>query len=72
VAPFSVIGPRCTIGTDAVVSGAVLWPESTIGVGASVDRAIIGRGVQIGDHATVGPDTVVGDQSQITSYSRLR
>ena len=72
VAPFSVIGSRCTIGTDAVVSGAVLWPESTIGVSASVDRAIIGRGVQVGDHATVGPDTVVGDQSQITSHSRLR
>ena len=72
VAPFSVVGPRCTVGPAAVVNGAVLWPESTIGAHAHVDRTIIGRGVQIGDYATVGPGTVVGDQSQITSYSRLR
>ena len=72
VAPFSVVGPRCTVGTDAVVDGAVLWPESTIGAHAHVDRTIIGRGVQIGSHATVGSGTVVGDQSQITSYTRLR
>lgn len=71
VAPFSVIGPRCTVGTDAVVDGAILWPESTIGANARLERTIIGRGVQVGNHATLGPGTVVGDESQITNYSRL-
>ena len=71
VTPYSVVGPGCVVGTDAVVDGAILWPHTRIGAGATVDRALIGRSVQVGDHAIVGPGTVLGDHSRVTSHSRL-
>ncbi len=72
VAPQSVIGRGCRIEAGAVVDGAIVWPDSTIGSDATVTDAIIGHRVRIESNVTIGPGIIVGDDSVITRYSRLR
>jgi NDP-sugar pyrophosphorylase family protein len=71
VGPYSVLGHGVILEEGARVSGSIVWANSRIGQDASVTDAIAGRHVHVGRGAEVGPDTVLGDKSVVTDYSRL-
>ena len=56
-----VIGDGCTIGQGAVLEGVIHWNGTATGRGASLAGGIVGRGVRIGEHATVHSGAVIGD-----------
>jgi len=71
VGPWTVLGDNCGVGRAAVVQGAVLWERVDVGVGARLRDCIVGAGARIGDHADVGPGTVVESGAEIPGRARL-
>ena len=62
-----VIGDDCTIGQGAVLEGVIHWNGTATGRGASLAGGIVGRGVRIGEHATVHSGAVIGDGCAIAN-----
>jgi mannose-1-phosphate guanylyltransferase/phosphomannomutase len=62
-----VIGDGCTIGQGAVLEGVIHWNGTATGRGASLAGGIVGRGVRIGEHATVHSGAVIGDGCTIAA-----
>jgi carbonic anhydrase/acetyltransferase-like protein (isoleucine patch superfamily) len=61
-----LIGPRCTIGHQAMVHGCKIGAGSLIGIGATVlNRARIGKGCIIGAHALVPEGMEIPDHSMV-------
>ena len=71
VGPYAVLGSGSVVETDARVRDAVVWPDSLVGPGATIEGAIVGRRCRIGDHARLGPGTVLGDDSTLTPHTRF-
>ena len=71
VGPHAVLGSDSVVKTDARVRDTILWPGSTVGAGATLEGAIVGRRCRIGDHARLGPGTVLGDDSTLTPHTRF-
>ena len=69
--PHSTVCQRAIVGTCAQIDGSLISEEAAIGAHAIVHNAIIGRRVQIEQHAKIGPGVVIGDDSVITSYSSI-
>jgi mannose-1-phosphate guanylyltransferase len=72
VGPTAVLGERCAIGRDAVVSGAILWEEVTVAPGARLHDCIVGAGARVGARAEVGPGVVVESRASVPDGARLR
>ena len=70
VGPATVIGPGCRVAPDALVEGAILWRDTTIGPHATVRDAILGARCTVENHADIGPGTILGSGSTLTSFSR--
>jgi NDP-sugar pyrophosphorylase family protein len=70
IGPYSVLGHHCHVDEDAVVDGAILWPNTWIDREARVGPTIAGRHCHFGRNVEAG-DTVLGDKSVITDYSRV-
>ncbi len=74
-----VIGPRCSIGTNAVLYYDIeVGPETLIGDGASIrelcrvgSRCVIGRGVTLDREAEIGDGTKIMDKAHITGLMRV-
>jgi NDP-sugar pyrophosphorylase family protein len=62
-----VIGDGCTIGQGAVLEGVIHWNGTATGRGASLAGGIVGRGVRIGERATVRSGAVIGDGCTIAA-----
>lgn len=71
IGPHAVIGRASLVETSAQVRDSVVWPESIIGARATLEGAIVGRRCRVGDHAHLGPGTVLGDESRLTSHTRF-
>ena len=71
VGPYAVIGQECWLEEEAQVEGGILWANTRLGRDAKVRNAILGRHCHVGRSASVGPETVLGDKSVVTDYSRL-
>ena len=56
-----IVGDGCTIGPGALLEGVIHWNGTATGRGASLAGGIVGRGVRIGEAATVHRGAVVGD-----------
>ncbi|MXY24494.1 MAG: NDP-sugar synthase [Acidobacteria bacterium] len=69
VGPYAVIGEDVLVKPEAELRDSIVWPGSTIGIGAVLRGAIAGRDCIIGNHATLGPGTVLGDSTTVTSYT---
>ena len=67
----SVICASASVGENATIDGAIIWPEAVVGSDATVCDAIIGRRTRVEPHAAVGPGTVLGDGSVVTSFSKV-
>jgi NDP-sugar pyrophosphorylase family protein len=70
VGPYSVIGRGSTIAAGAWIDGAILWPHCHIDRDASIHDAILGRNSRVGRGARVAANTVLGDSSTLTDYTR--
>jgi mannose-1-phosphate guanylyltransferase len=71
VLPYSVIGRQTHVDEAAVIDGAIIWPNGWIGREAHVRGSILGRNCHIGRNASLEHETVLGDKTVITDYSRL-
>jgi len=66
----AVIGRSVTIEPETSVHRSVVWPESQIGSGVCLDGTVIGHRCRIGDCCQLGPEVVLGDDSNISPYTR--
>ncbi|KAI0818545.1 nucleotide-diphospho-sugar transferase [Irpex lacteus] len=57
----SVIGQRCTIGSDVVLHNAYIFDGTTIGARSVVRQSIVGAKVQVGEGSTIERGSLVGD-----------
>jgi len=71
VMPYSVLGRQTHVDEGALIDGAVIWPNSWIGREAVVRGTILGRNCHIGRNAVLEHQSVLGDKTVITDYSRL-
>ncbi len=67
----SSIGERCSIGSNVVIEGCILWPGVSVGDNARLVGCIVGTDCQIGRNAVISRGTVLGDRSTVTDYSLL-
>lgn len=67
----SVIGNGVHIEEKAVVEDSVVWSHTRVSGGAEIRNAVIGRSCHIGRNAVVGAETVLGDKTTLTDYSRV-
>jgi len=66
----SVLGPGCYVEERARIENSVIWAHTRVGTAAQINGAVIGRGCHIGRSALVGPDSVLGDKTALTDYTR--
>jgi mannose-1-phosphate guanylyltransferase len=59
VGPQSVLGPHCSVGSDARVERSVLHERVHVGADAIVVEAVLGERVRVGERARVGPGAMV-------------
>lgn len=60
------IGPRCTIGHQAMLHGCTIGEGTLVGIGATVlNHAVIGKGCLIGAHALIPEGKVIPDRSLV-------
>jgi NDP-sugar pyrophosphorylase family protein len=71
VMPYSVLGRQTHVDEGALIDGAVIWPNAWIGREAVVRGSILGRNCHIGRNAVLENQSVLGDKTVITDYSRL-
>jgi NDP-sugar pyrophosphorylase family protein len=69
--PHTVIGDRGFVGPGADIEGAILWPETRVEEGARLGRVLAGRRCRFGRHVEIAHETMFGDESVVTDYSRL-
>ena len=67
----TVLSESVIVNEHAVIEDSILWPHSTVGSHAKVLKAIVGTRSQVGSHAIVSPGTVLGDESIVTTHSKL-
>jgi NDP-sugar pyrophosphorylase family protein len=71
ILPYTVLGRNCHVEEEAIVEASVVWPNTWIGREAEVRGAVLGRHCHVGRNAVVPPQTVLGDKSVLTDYTRL-
>ncbi len=67
----SVLGPRCHIGPEASLEGAVLWENNVIGEGVTIRNSVLGRGNTIGAKCFISDGAIIGDDCGIGPENRL-
>jgi len=71
VGPATVLGADCQIGSDATVTGAVLWERVSVGAGAVLRDCVVGTAVRIGPHAQVDPGVVLAEGAVVAARARV-
>jgi len=71
VGPLAVLGDGCRVAERACVEGAILWERVSVGAGAVLRDCIIGAGVRIGAHATIGPGVVLESGAVVPDHATL-
>ena len=69
ITPYTVIGRRSVIESDARVDATIVWPECVVGTGSTLQNAIIGHHCRIEDHTHLGSGVILGDGSIVTSHT---
>jgi NDP-sugar pyrophosphorylase family protein len=70
IGPYSVIGNHTQIDEKASIDAAILWPNCRISERASVTNAILGRNCHLGRSVSIDGNTVLGDYTTLTDYTR--
>lgn len=70
IGPQTVLGPHCSVGTDAAVERSVLHERVLVGADAVIRESIIGSGARVGEGATMQA-AVIGAGAQIEAGAVL-
>jgi len=70
IGPYSVIGAHSHVAEGAVLEGAILWPNTWVDRDARLGATVAGRHCHFGRNVDVGDDTMFGDKSVVTDYSK--
>ena len=57
--------------TDARIVDSVCWPGTRIGASSRIEGALIGSRVEIGEHVSIQPGTLLGAEAVLPPYTRL-
>lgn len=68
---YSVLGEKVSAGENTVIKNSVIGSNTRIGDNAYLSHAIIGQNCQIGSFSIITPQTVLGDGSILTDYSKV-
>jgi mannose-1-phosphate guanylyltransferase len=71
VTAHTAVGAGSHVRTGATLDRAILWPDAVIGANARVTRSVLGHGCRVEEHASLGPDLMLGDGSHVTAHSKL-
>jgi NDP-sugar pyrophosphorylase family protein len=61
---YSVLGPKCRMGKNSVVSRSVLWDGVHVGEGVRLEEILAGRNCRIGDRSRIMPGSVLADDTK--------
>ena len=67
----SVLGAGVHVEEKATIENSVVWAHTHIAAGTIIKNAVIGRSCYIGSHVTIGNDSVLGDKTSLTDYTRI-
>ncbi len=67
----SVIGKGVLIEEKSVIENSVIWAHSKVAGSTYILNAIVGKSCYIGKHCKVSENTVLGDKTSITDYSKI-
>lgn len=67
----SVIGPGVHIEEKATIENSVIWSHTRVAASAEISGAVIGRSCHIGRNAIVSEDSVLGDKTALTDYTKV-
>jgi mannose-1-phosphate guanylyltransferase len=70
IGPYAVLGSGTRVAEGASVKDAILWPDCRVEAYADVQSSLVGYACHIGAHVSVSADTVLGDRTRLTEYSR--
>ena len=65
ILPYAVLGKKCVIGKNSVVSKSVLWDRTQVGNGIRLEEVVLGRHCRVSDHSRLGPGSVLGDEAYL-------
>lgn len=65
IQPYTVLGPKCRIGKNAVISKSVLWDDVHVGEGVRLEEVLAGSHGRIGDRSRVMPGSVLAGDSKV-------
>jgi len=71
IGPYSVIGRGVVVEEDAHVSSSIIWPNTRIGQHAVIEGAIIARSCHIGRNVVLRGQSVIGDKTTLTDYTKI-
>jgi mannose-1-phosphate guanylyltransferase len=66
----AVLTAGVSLAPGAHVADSVLWEGARVGRDARVQGALLGRDVELGERAAVGPGAVLGQGTRISAFSR--
>ncbi len=67
----SVLGAGVCVEEKAVIENSVIWAHTRISNGAHIKNAIVGRSCHIGRSVTVSANSVLGDKTTLTDYTKI-
>jgi NDP-sugar pyrophosphorylase family protein len=65
IQPYTVVGPRCRVGKNAVIAKSVLWDDVQVGEGVKLEEVLAGSHCRIGDMSRVMPGSVLAGDSKV-------
>jgi NDP-sugar pyrophosphorylase family protein/CheY-like chemotaxis protein len=71
IGPGAVIGERCTIGEKARIAGGVLFNSVHVGPRARLDECVVASRSRIGERASIGALSVIGEGCDIGSGAEV-
>jgi mannose-1-phosphate guanylyltransferase len=72
IGPDAVLVSGVAVAPGARIRDSVLWEGVTVEERAEVAGALLGPGVRVGKHAVVAADSVLGEGTALSAFSRTR
>ncbi len=67
----SVLGENVYVGENCNIQNSVILAETRLGENVNLSGAILSNNCNIGSNSTISPETVVGEASVLTDYSKV-
>jgi NDP-sugar pyrophosphorylase family protein len=67
----SVIGEKVFIDKGCIIKDSVILAETMLGEKVSISGAIIGKNCSLGNYSIISNETILGEASHLTDYSKV-